>query len=86
VVSGYLVIRVTGQNTYRNSAAKEIPFTSHAAGATAYLELFEAEQLEVRVIAYEGAYSKAIYTASKQTLLEEYTRHVVSRIKQIPAS
>jgi hypothetical protein len=84
VVSGYLSIRVTGQNTYRKSAAKDIPFTSHEAGATAYIELLEAEQLEVRVIAYEGAYGKAIYTARKQTLFEEYIRHIVSRIDQIP--
>lgn len=84
VVSSHLSIRVTSQNTYRKSAAKDIPFTSHEAGATAYIELLEAEQLEVRVIAYEGDYSKAIYRAHKQSLLEESTRQITSRIDQLP--
>jgi hypothetical protein len=83
VASGHLSIRVAGQNTYRKSATREIPFTSHEAGATTYLELFEAEQLEVRIIAYEGAYGKAIYTARKRTLSEQYARGVLSRIDQI---
>ena len=83
VASSYLSIRVTGQHTYRNSAAKEIPFTSHEAGATAYIELLEGEQLEVRVIAYKGAYAKALYLARKQALLEEYLRHMVSTVQQL---
>lgn len=83
VASGHLSLRVAGQNTYRKSAAREIPFTSHEAGATAYLELLETEQLEVRILAYEGAYGKAIYTARKQTLSEQYARYVLSRIDQI---
>ena len=85
VVSSHLSLQVTSQNTYRKSAAKAISFTSHEAGATAYIELSEAEQLEVRVVAYEGVYSKAIYIARKQELLAEYTRHVVSKIERIPA-
>lgn len=84
VVSSHLSLRVTSQNTYRKSAAKAISFTSHEAGATAYIELFEAEQLEVRVIVYEGVYSKAIYVARKQALVEEYRRHVISKIDRIP--
>lgn len=83
VVSSHLSLRVTGQHTYRNSAAKEISFTSHEAGATAYIELLEGEQLEVRVIAYKGTYGKALYLARKQALLEEYIRHVVSQIQQL---
>lgn len=84
VVSSHLSIRVTSQHTYRNSAAKEIPFTSHEAGATAYIELLEGEQLEVRVIAYKGVYGKAFYLARKQVLLEEYLRHMVSTVQQLP--
>src|SRR5258708_16144567 len=83
VASAHLSIGVTGQKTFRNSAAREIPFTSHEAGATAYVELLEAEQLEIRIIEYNGDYCKAIYVASKQTFTEVYTRHVVSSIQQI---
>lgn len=83
VAFGYLSLKVTGQNTYLKRATREVPFTSHALGATTYLELLEAEQLEVRVIAYQGAYSKALYTARKQKLSELYTRHIVSSIDQI---
>lgn len=85
VHSGHLSLRVTSQNTYRQSPTREIPFTSHEAGATAYIELHEAEQLEVRVVAFEGAYAKAIYIARKQTLSEQYTRYVVSKIEQLAA-
>lgn len=85
VHSGHLSLRVTGQNTYRQSPSREIPFTSHEAGATAYIELQEAEQLEVRVVAFEGAYAKAIYIARKQTLSEHSTRYVVSQIEQLAA-
>lgn len=83
VVSSHLSIRVTGQHTYRNSAAREIPFTAHEAGATAYIELLEGEQLEVRVIAYQGAYGKALYLARKQALLEEYIRHMISTVQRL---
>src|SRR5581483_5211500 len=50
VSSGHLSLRITGQNTYRQSPTKDIPFTPHDAGATAYIELHEAEQLEIRII------------------------------------
>jgi len=49
-------MRVTSQNTYRNAAAREVPFTHHAAGATTYVELLEAEQLEVRIVEHGGSY------------------------------
>lgn len=83
VQSGHLSLRVTGQNTYRQSPTREISFTSHKTGATAYIELQEAEQLEVRVVAFEGFYAKAIYIARGQALSEKCTRYVVSRIEQL---
>src|SRR5437588_10987875 len=52
--SVHVSIRVTGQNTYRNAAAREVSFTRHEAGATTYLELLEAERLEVRVVQEDG--------------------------------
>src|SRR5437764_14997446 len=55
--SGYLSMRITGQNTYRNVSAREIPFTIHEAGATTYVELLEEEQLEVRVVDQDSGYS-----------------------------
>lgn len=85
VHAGHLSLRVTGQNTYRQSPTREIPFTSHEAGATAYIELQEAEQLEVRVVTFGGAYAKAIYIARKQTLNEHFTRSIVSQIEQLTA-
>lgn len=85
VQSGYLSLRVTGQNTYRQSPTRDIPFTSHDAGATAFIELHEAEQLEVRIIAFEGMYAKAIYIARKRTVSEHSTRSLVSRVECLPA-
>ncbi len=84
--SGYLSIRVTGQNTYRNVAAREVPFIRHEAGATTYVELLEAEQLEVRVVEYEGAYCKAVYYAHRQELLEQSARGVVSTIQRVASN
>jgi hypothetical protein len=81
--TGHLSLRVTGQNTYRNVPAREIPFTRHEAGATAYVELIEAEQLEVRVIEFQGTYSKASYYAHGQELIEQYTRHIGSSVQRI---
>src|SRR6266849_2896965 len=52
--TSYLSVRVTGENTYRNAAAREIAFTRHEAGATTYVELLEAERLEVRIVDPEG--------------------------------
>ena len=81
--SGHLSMRVTGQNTYRNAAAREIPFTRHAAGATTYVELLEAEQLEVRIVEHGGIYCKAFYAAHGQELTEQHARRVVSTIERI---
>jgi hypothetical protein len=79
--SAHLSLRVTGQNTYRNAAAKDIPFTLHDAGATAYIELFEAEQLEIRIVEHEGPYSRAFYLAQKRELMELSGRNIVSTIQ-----
>ena len=84
--SGYLSIRVTGQNTYRNMAAREVPFMRHEAGATTYVELLEAEQLEVRVIEHEGTYCKAVYSAHRQELIEQSARQIVSTIQRITSN
>ena len=84
--SGHLSVRITTQNTYRNIAAREVPFTRHAAGATTYLELLEAEQLEVRIVEHDGTYCKAIYNAHGQELTELYARRVVSTVQRIGAS
>ena len=54
MTSAYLSVRVTGENTYRNAAAREVPFTRHEAGATTYVELLEAERLEVRIVERDG--------------------------------
>lgn len=86
VVSAYLSIKVTGQNTYRNVAAREVPFIRHEAGATTYVELLEAEQLEVRVVEYEGTYCKACYSAHRQELLEQSARGIVSSIQRITSN
>lgn len=83
--SAHLSIRVTGEHTYRNAAAREIPFTRSEQGATTYIELLEGEQLEVRIIEIEGAYCKAIYSAHGQELIEQSTREVLSRIQRIDA-
>ena len=83
MTSAYLSVRVTGENTYRNAAAREVPFTRHEAGATTYVELLEAERLEVRIVDREGAYFKAIYFAHGQELIEQNSRQVVSTIHRI---
>jgi len=83
--SSHLSIRVTSQNTYRNAAVKEVSFTRHEAGATTYVELLEAEQLEVRVVELDGSYCKAFYTAHGRELTALYVRQVVSTIEQITA-
>lgn len=81
--SAYLSIRVTGQNTYRNAAAREVPFTRHETGATTYVELLEAEHLEVRIVEDGGAYCKAFYSAQGQELTEQNARGVFSIIQRI---
>src|SRR5258708_12079468 len=48
--SAHLSIRVSGQHTYRNAPAREVPFTRHEAGATTYGELLENEQLKVPLV------------------------------------
>jgi hypothetical protein len=84
--SGYLSMKVTGQNTYRNSATRDVPFTLHERGATTYVELLEGEQLEIRVVDYGSAYSKAFYYAHGQELIEQNVRGVVSNIQRIDAN
>lgn len=81
--TSHLTLRVTGQNTYRNSAAKDIAFTQSEAGATTYVELLEAEQLEVRVVGFEGSYSKAFYYAHGGEISERYSRHINTTIQQL---
>ena len=81
--SGHLSMRVTGQNTYRSVSAKEVPFTRHEAGATTYVELLEAERLEVRIVEHGGTYCKAFYLARGQELTEQNARGIVSTIHRI---
>lgn len=81
--SGHLSIRVTGQNTYRNAGAREVAFTRHEAGATTYVELLDAEQLEVRIVERDGTYCKASYYAHGQELIEQNARRIISTIKRI---
>jgi hypothetical protein len=81
--SGYLSMRVTGQNTYRNSAAREVPFTLHEQGATTYLELLEGERLEIRVVDYNSFYSKGFYYAHGQSVIEQNIRGISSNIHRI---
>lgn len=83
--SAHLSIRVTGEHTYRNVAAREIAFTRSEAGATTYIELLEGEQLEVRIVGIEGAYGKALYSAHGQELIEQSSREVLSTIQRIDA-
>ena len=83
--SAHLSVRVTGQNTYRNAPAREVPFTRHEAGATTYVELLEKEQLEVRIVEHEGAYAKAVYYAHGQTLTEQHVRRLTSTLHRIDA-
>jgi hypothetical protein len=81
--SAYLSMRITGQNTYRNAAAREVPFTRYEAGAITYLELLEEERLEVRIVERDGTYCKAFYSAHGQELSELIARGVVSTIQRI---
>jgi hypothetical protein len=83
--SAHLSIRVTGEHTYRNAAGREIAFTRSEAGATTYIELLEAEQLEVRIVELEGGYSKALYSAHGQELTEQDIRGVLSTIERLDA-
>lgn len=83
--SAHLSIRVTGEHTYRNAAAREIAFTRSEAGTTAYIELLEGEQLEVRIVELEGAYGKALYSAHGQELIEQSSRELLSTIERIDA-
>ena len=76
-------MRVTGQNTYRSVSAKEVLFTRHEAGATTYVELLEAEQLEVRIVEQDGTYCKAFYYAHGQELTEQNGMRVISTIQRI---
>ena len=81
--SAHLSVRVTGQHTYRNAPARDVPFTRHEAGATTYVELLEREQLEVRIIEHGGAYAKAVYYAHGQTLTEQQVRRITSTLLRI---
>ncbi|WP_220198888.1 hypothetical protein [Ktedonospora formicarum] len=81
--TGHLSLRIMSTHSYRRSSPKEIPFTRHATGATTYVELLDDEQLEARIVAPDGTYSKAIYYAHGQELLEQYARQVVSTIQRI---
>src|SRR5690348_9558178 len=83
VASGHLSIRVTGQNTYRQAAAKEVPFTRHETGATTYVDLLESEHLEVRIVGQDGSYSKVFYYAHGKELIEQHARQIVSTIQRI---
>src|SRR5215469_9059379 len=83
--SAHLSIRVTGQHTYRNAPAREVPFTRHEAGATTYVELLEREQLEVRIVEHGGAYAKAVYSAQSQALTEQLARGITSTLQRIDA-
>jgi hypothetical protein len=81
--TAHLSLRVTGQNTYRNSAAKEVSFTMNEAGATAYVELLESEQLEVRIVEFGGAYSRTFFHARHREINEQNARRVSSTIQQL---
>jgi hypothetical protein len=82
VASAHLSLRVSAQNTYRNTASREIPFTIHEVGATAYAELLESEQLEVRIVEHEGQYCKAFYRAQGQELVEQNTKNITTIINR----
>lgn len=81
--SGHLSIRITGQNTFRQAAAKEVPFTRHETGATTYVDLLESEHLEVRIVEQNGNYSKVSYYAHGRELTEQNARRIVSTIQKI---
>ena len=81
--TAHLSLRVTGQNTYRNSAAKEAVFTLSEAGATTYVELLESEQLEVRIVEFGAVYSRAFYYAHGGEISEQNARRISSTIQQL---
>jgi hypothetical protein len=81
--TAHLSLRVSGQNTYRNSAPKEVVFTLSEAGATTYVELLESEQLEVRIVEFGGAYSRTFYYAHGGEIKEQNARRVNSIIQQL---
>ena len=81
--SAHLSMRITGQDTYRNAPAREVLFTRHEAGTTAYVELLEGERLEVRIVEHGGTYCKAFYLARGQELTEQNARGIVSTIHRI---
>jgi hypothetical protein len=83
VASGHLSIRVTGQNTFRQAPAKEIPFTRHETGATTYVDLLESEHLEVRIVEQNGSYSRVSYYAHGKELREQNARRINSTIQKI---
>jgi hypothetical protein len=80
---GHLSMRTTSQKTYRSSPIKEVPFTRCETGAAAYVELLEADQLEVRIVTQEGTYCKAFYYAHGRELVEQNSRGIVSTIQRI---
>lgn len=80
---GHLSMRVTSPKTYRNAPAREISFTRHETAAATYVELFEAEQLEIRIVTLEGMYCKAFYYAFGQELVEQNIRGVISTVQKI---
>ena len=81
--SAHLSLKITGLNTYRKAAAKEVPFTRHETGATTYVELLDGENLEVRIVEQDGSYAKAFYYAHGQELTELHARRIVSAIHRI---
>lgn len=83
--TAHLMLRVSGQNTYRNSAAKDVTFTLSETGATTYVELLESEQLEVRVVSFGGSYSKAFYYAHSGKISEQNARYISSTIQKLEA-
>jgi hypothetical protein len=80
---GHLSMRTTSQKTYRSSPIKEVPFTRYETGAAAYIELLDAEQLEVRIVTQEGTYCKAFYSARGRELVEQNSRGIISTIQRI---
>jgi hypothetical protein len=83
VEAGHLSMRTTSQKTYRTSPAREVSFTRYETTAATYVELFDAEQLEVRVVAPEGMYWKAFYYAHDQELVAQNVRGIISTIQRI---
>ncbi|GHO93804.1 hypothetical protein KSF_038520 [Reticulibacter mediterranei] len=81
--AGHLSMRTTSKKTYRTSPAREISFTRAETTATTYVELSDAEQLEVRIVTPEGTYCKAFYYAHDQELIEQHGRGIISTIQRI---